>query len=257
MVQRARSFENGADNYDRLRPEFPTELFDDICTSAGVRMTGRILEVGAGTGRATLPLTRRGAKIEVVEPSAGMLEILATRLEEAGLSDRCDLRQATFEDVDSAQTYDVVIAAQSFHWTDPATRWSHLAALLGSEGRAYLFGNGWSVDRQAHDVDAIAFLYAAQGEGLQPDLTDHRSSAGWAESEIGAEAALVLTDSRIYDWPWLLPVDDYLALLRTTSQYAVASSNVREALLDALREILGDQVILHGTSRLLEVAPTL
>ena len=80
MMKRAKSFERGAGHYERLRPEFPSQLFDDIRTAAGSRMAGRVLEIGAGTGRATLPLVRRGAKIEVVEPSKDMLDILAGRL---------------------------------------------------------------------------------------------------------------------------------------------------------------------------------
>lgn len=55
LMKRAKSFENGAADYERWRPEFPTQLFDDIRAAAGSRMSGRVLEVGAGTGRATLP----------------------------------------------------------------------------------------------------------------------------------------------------------------------------------------------------------
>ena len=217
-------------------------------------MNGRVLEVGAGTGRATLPLVRRGAKIDVVEPSKDMLGILAGRLQGEALSDQCDLRQATFEDVDSAQIFDMVIAAQSFHWADPATRWRRLSSLLRRDGRAYLFWNGWHLAPQAHDVDAVLTLYVGCGHGLLPDLEDHRSDVSWAESEIEAEPALGLVDARTYEWPWRLPVDDYLALLNTTSQYSVAAAGVREPLLTSLRELLGDQVTLNGTTLLLQVA---
>ncbi|HET7659881.1 MAG TPA: hypothetical protein VFK66_05775 [Oryzihumus sp.] len=75
MMKRARSFEHGADDYERLRPDFPTQLFDDIRTAAGARLDGRVLEVGAGTGRATLPLVRGGAMVEVVEPSKDLREL--------------------------------------------------------------------------------------------------------------------------------------------------------------------------------------
>ena len=60
-------------------------------------------------------------------------------------------------------------------------------------------------------------------------------------------------DVRTYTWPWRLPVDDYLGLLRTTSQYAVADVGMREALLASLREVLGDVVVLLGRTRLIVV----
>ncbi len=253
MLARARSFERGAGDYERLRPEFPKQLFDDICASAGTRMHGRMLEVGAGTGRATLPLVRRGATIEVVEPSTDMVGVLAGRLEAAELSQQCDLRQAAFEDVDPGSTYDVVIAAQSFHWADPATRWSRLSSLLRAGGRAYLFWNGWRLASQMHDLEGVRALYLRRGHGLQHDVEDHRSDTGWAESEIGTDPNLELVDARSYEWPWRLDVDDYLGLLRTTSQYSVADAGFREPLLNSLRGLLGDQVTLQGRTRLLQI----
>ena len=192
--------------------------------------------------------------VEVVEPSKDMLRILAFRLEQEALSGQCDLRQATFEDVDSAQTYDVIIAAQSFHWPDPATRWPRLTSLLRTDGRAYLFWNGWHLAPQAHDVDAVRALYTDSGHGLQPDVEDHRADVSWAESEIEAEPALGLVEARTYEWPWRLPVENYLGLLMTTSQYSVTAAGVREPLLESLRELLGDQVTLNGMTRLLQVA---
>lgn len=253
-MKRAKSFERGAAAYERLRPEFPTQLFDDIRAAAGSRMSGRVLEVGAGTGRATLPLVRRGAKVEVVEPSEDMLGILAERLQAEALSGQCDLRQATFEDVDPAQVYDVVIAAQSFHWADPTSRWPRLSSLLRTDGRAFLFWNGWHLAPQAHDVDAVLTLYADDGRGLEPDVDDHRSDVNWAESEIEAEPTLALVDARTYQWPWRLPIDDYLALLNTTSQYSIMEAGVRESLLKSLSELLGGFVTLNGTTLLLQVA---
>ena len=254
MMKKARSFEHGAEDYERLRPEFPTQLFDDIRAAAGTRLDGRVLEIGAGTGRATLPLARDGAKIEVVEPSEDMLGILAGRLEAEALGDQCDLRQATFEQVDPAQVYDVIIAAQSFHWADPATRWPRLSSLLRTDGRAYLFWNGWHLAAQTHNVGAVLALYDDCGHGLQPDLEDHRADVRWADSEIEAEPTLDLVDARTYEWPWRLPVDDYLTLLMTTSQYSVAAASVRDPLMKSLRQLLGDQVTLNGKTRLLQVA---
>lgn len=183
-----------------------------------------------------------------------MLGILAERLQAEALSGQCDLRQAIFEDVDPAQVYDVVIAAQSFHWAHPASRWPRLSSLLRTGGRAFLFWNGWHLAPQVHDVDAVLTPYADVGHGLEPDVDDHRSDVNWAESEIEAEPALVLVDARTYQWPWRLPVEKYLALLNTTSQYSVAAARVREPLLKSLSELLGDLVTLNGRTLLLQVA---
>lgn len=99
-VDAARSFEAGADAYERHRPRYPEQLFDDIRELAGTRWGARLLEIGAGTGRATLALAERGAEIDAIEPSRDMLDVLAARLASAGLAERVRLREAVFEDVE-------------------------------------------------------------------------------------------------------------------------------------------------------------
>lgn len=256
MLRRAKSFEEGAVAYERFRPTFPGALFDDLVATAGRRFDRGVLEVGAGTGRATLPLARRGARIQVVEPSGDMLRILADRLDAENLQDAVTVRQATFEDVAPDEgPYGVVIAAQSFHWADPRTRWTRLARLLGKDGIAFLFWNGWQLDPTQHDLDAVRQVYRRDGGDLAPDIDDHRAGADWAQDEIAAEPALATADSTTYAWDWELPVDNYLSLLATTSQYAVADPHRRRNLFNALEAVLGDTVRLNGRTLLLSTRP--
>ncbi|HLS93016.1 MAG TPA: hypothetical protein VK015_05820 [Microbacterium sp.] len=91
-VDAARSFEAGADAYERHRPRYPEQLFDDIRELAGTRWGARLLEIGAGTGRATLALAereiaadphvrlaeRRGYEWPLEMPTGDYLELLAT-----------------------------------------------------------------------------------------------------------------------------------------------------------------------------------
>lgn len=252
MVRRAKSFEEGAAAYERLRPEFPEALFDDLVTAAGERLDRGVLEIGAGTGRATLPLARRGVPVHVVEPSADMLRVLADRLDAEGLQDAVTLRQARFEDVSSDEgPFGVVVAAQSFHWADPRTRWRRLSKLLGEDGVAFLFWNGWQLDPTHHDLDAVRKTYRRDGVNLVPDIDDHRGDTGWAEDEIAAEPLLETAAATTYVWNWGLPVGDYLGLLATTSQYAVAGPEGRGRLFDALGPVLGEAVRLNGRTLML------
>ncbi|AKU15431.1 class I SAM-dependent methyltransferase [Luteipulveratus mongoliensis] len=255
-VERARSFEQGATAYERFRPEFPEAMFDDVVRLAGDRLQDRVLEVGAGTGRATLPLARRGARIHVVEPSADMLRVLAERLQTEGLADLVTTQQATFEDVDASDgTYGVMVAAQSFHWADAATRWERLASVLGSDGLGFLCWNGWHVDPDRHNTNEIQAIYAEHGAGLTSDVDDHRSGPGWAELEVEAKPWMEIVEPKTYEWDWSMPTDDYFALLTTTSQYAIAPSEDRARLFDALRPVLGETVSLSGRTLLLAVRP--
>src|SRR5208282_5991855 len=61
------TFDRAAGIYDRVRPEYPEALFDDLITLTGLTPGDDLLEVGCATGKATRPLARRGFRITCVE----------------------------------------------------------------------------------------------------------------------------------------------------------------------------------------------
>ena len=72
---------------------------------------GSILEIGAGTGRYTLALTRRGYAVTAVDLSAALLERCRRRLEEAQLQDhvQCLVADARHLDAVLTTTFDAVL----------------------------------------------------------------------------------------------------------------------------------------------------
>ncbi|MBM7488941.1 tRNA G46 methylase TrmB [Micromonospora luteifusca] len=53
------TFGQDAELYDQCRPTYPPQLFTDLATLAGLGRHARVLEIGCGTGQATLPLAGR------------------------------------------------------------------------------------------------------------------------------------------------------------------------------------------------------
>ncbi|GIF76535.1 class I SAM-dependent methyltransferase [Asanoa siamensis] len=65
-----RVFGEVAEDYDRVRLPFPAALVDDVLGYS--HLAGPALEVGAGTGRATVAFAERGVPVVAVEPDAAM-----------------------------------------------------------------------------------------------------------------------------------------------------------------------------------------
>jgi hypothetical protein len=62
-----------AELYDAHRPGYPGELIDDVVGLAGLEPdAGRVLAVGAGTGKAAALFAARGYSVTAIEPSAAM-----------------------------------------------------------------------------------------------------------------------------------------------------------------------------------------
>jgi len=74
----------------------------------------RVLEVGAGTGRLTLPAAARAAKVYALEPVAAMREVLRRKLEERGVTN-VTLLDGRAEAVPLGdQSVDLAISASAF-----------------------------------------------------------------------------------------------------------------------------------------------
>jgi len=79
------TFDEVAELYDRARPGYPPELFDDLVALAGLGPASRVLEIGCGTGQATIPLVERGLDMTCLELGQSLAAVARQRL--AGRAD--------------------------------------------------------------------------------------------------------------------------------------------------------------------------
>ena len=69
----AATFDRATDLYHRARPEYPDEVYDHLAPAHRAAGPGRgCWRWGVATGKATLPLARRGYRITCVEPGAAL-----------------------------------------------------------------------------------------------------------------------------------------------------------------------------------------
>jgi SAM-dependent methyltransferase len=75
----------------------------------------RIVEVGAGTGRLTLELIRRGDEVVAIEPAAPLREILTQKLSRAEHGDRARVLDGFFDELPLPDDWsDLVVACSAF-----------------------------------------------------------------------------------------------------------------------------------------------
>ena len=103
--RRRASFDNVSDVYNRVRPGYPPELFDDLFGLLPARPS--VLEVGPGTGQATRDLLRHGASVHAIEIGPAMAKRLRQELESRALT----VTVGDFEQVPSGDdnAYDAVL----------------------------------------------------------------------------------------------------------------------------------------------------
>ena len=62
-----KSFDNDAINYDKWRPRYCNELFNDIIEYSRLNPEKECIEIGCGTGQATEPILKTGSSLLALE----------------------------------------------------------------------------------------------------------------------------------------------------------------------------------------------
>jgi SAM-dependent methyltransferase len=139
-MSRARSFDAWAGDYDRFRPGYPDALFETIASQLTLPRIPHVVDLGAGTGRASLAMAGLGWRVTAVEPGKPMLDVLRAHAADDGLL--ISTVQASAEETGlDAGSADLVTAAQAFHWFDQPRALGEMARILKPGGGLALFWN--------------------------------------------------------------------------------------------------------------------
>ena len=169
-LRRRRAFNDVADLYDKARPGYPEALFDDLVTLSGVGPGARVLEIGCGTGQATLPLASRGYRVLGLEIGENLATMVRSKLSNYP---QTRVLTSSFEDWPLEEgTFDLVVSATAFHWADPETRFRKSAGALRDGGSLALMWNYHEPDGSSEGFPkALGHLYRR----VAPELSGRRS----------------------------------------------------------------------------------
>ena len=228
------TFEQVPELYDRARPTYPAELFDDLADLAALGEGARVLEVGCGTGQATLPLARRGYSILCVELGAGLAAAAERKLR--GFAN-VEIVHANFETWEPSRAgFDAIVAFTAFHWVDPELRYPKAARLLRDRGSLAVAGSlhvqrpggdtFWAEVQE--DYDAVVPSPDNRPPPLPDEIDDLRE-------EIEASGHFEYVGERRYVWDTEYDADEYISLLDTYSGHRSLDDERRRALYDRIR----------------------
>lgn len=131
-------YDSVAKEYDEIRPGYPDILIERLVSEANLEKDSYLLEIGAGTGKATAALAKMGFRIDCIEPEPNMAGIMAEKC--AGLPNVSAIIN-DFEtwEPDMDRAYDLVFSAQAFHWIDDAIKYEKCRRILKDTGKIGLF----------------------------------------------------------------------------------------------------------------------
>lgn len=224
-ADRAASFQHGADLYAGARPSYPANAVDWL-VPPGAR---RVLDLAAGTGKLTELLAARGLDVVAVEPAEAMLAHLVAALPDVeahvGTAEAVPLPDAAV---------DAVLVAQAWHWFHGPAAADEIARVLRPGGTLGIMWN----DRDER-VDWVARFgeILHRGDRLEPDSVH-------AEPQLVAAFAVV--EHEAFPWVDRVRTADLRQLAASRSYLITLPDDEREALLDAVDELVGTHPDLAG-----------
>ncbi len=230
-----------AELYDRVRAGYPDAVIDDVIGFDGADGPHlRALEVGAGTGKATVGFAARGLEILALEPSAEMAAVARRNCQPFP---RVRIKSVTFEDWPAAPgRFGLVFSAQAWHWVRPEVRYRKAAEVLRAGGTLALMWNRvrWQGEPLRDDLED---LYRRLAPGLYarhpafPGLTP-RPDDGDRGDEMRRTGLFQDETVRTYPWPATFTTDSFLDLLQSQSDHRLLAEDTRARLLHAVREVI-------------------
>jgi SAM-dependent methyltransferase len=222
----AAGFGRAADVYERSRPSYPADAVARLAAELGIGPGRTVLDLAAGTGKFTRLLAELGADLVAVEPSPAM------RSEFAAVLPDVPLYEGTAEQIPlAANSVDVVVVAQAFHWFNAPIALAEIERVLRPEG-----GLGLIWNERDESVPWVAELSRV----MQWDVR--------MPYAVGTDFRAVLDESgrftparrERFRFEQQLDRDGLCERVSTTSFIAAMDAAERDVLLGAVRDLVSD-----------------
>lgn len=224
-TEQANSFGLKVGAYDSARPGYPDAAVDWLLPTHA----GRVLDIGAGTGKFTRALVRRGFATIAVEPDPVMrqklVESLPTVQALGGSGESIPLPD---------DSVDAVTIAQAWHWMDHEAATAEIARVLRPGGT---LGLVWNIRNES--IAWVQRLSAILGSSDAERFVLGPISVGAPFGEL---------EELQVEWVNPIDVDSLVELAASRSYIITATDERRSSTLAAVREFAASDPALAGRS---------
>ena len=127
-------FAGTAWHYARYRPGYPKVFFDEVIEEFHLDGSGRLLDVGCGTGQLTIPLSKHVAEAVGMDPEPEMLAEAASQAQAASASNLTWALGALTPSSSRLGRFRLVTMGRSFHWMEREQTLAILAEMVDDDG---------------------------------------------------------------------------------------------------------------------------
>ncbi|GIE99008.1 class I SAM-dependent methyltransferase [Paractinoplanes rishiriensis] len=220
-----RVFGEVASTYHDVRPGYPDAVRSAITGYAGGPPRS-VVELGAGTGKATAVLTGFGVPYTAVEPDPRMAAVLRANFPAV------EVTECTFEEwTPPAGGVDLITCATAWQWMEPETRNRRAYDALVPGGVLAILAHTYGI-ADTDEAAAIDALY----QRFDPDVP--RRGEHWVRADLTAAGLWPDVEDRLWHTYPSFSTARYQALVRTFSPFRRHAPEVQGRLLGELEGLI-------------------
>jgi SAM-dependent methyltransferase len=227
-------------NYNEIRPPYPEQLYEFLVTTGALRANTSTLEIGAGNGLATRRLIDYGANpLTVVEPDTRFAPLLLA-LAKLYKAELCLIAESFEEAALTRHHYDLVAAATSFHWIQPAIGLAKAAEVLKPGGYVALWWHVFGdVEREDpyHEATRTILQPLSSSPSGAPDTVPFALDTQARLRDFASTGQFEPPAYTAYRWTFVLNTAQVGALHATFSSISRLPAEQRKIILLQLMEV--------------------
>ena len=241
------TFDTAVSLYDKMRPGYTGEIYSAIFDYVHIDGSSRVVEVGSGSGQATLPVLKTGCSLTAVEYGENFSGLLRDKFKDYA---KFDVVTGKFEDVSlDAGSYDLVFSATAFHWVPEEVGYTKVHSILKEGGAFARFANRPQISTDDPDllqeINGIYDAYYNKYYDIEP-APRKRFTEETARDIANIPARYGFTDIRyhLFHRDRVFTAKEYVQLLGTYSDHIAIEEGIRMVFFDKIE----DAIERHGGS---------
>jgi len=234
------TFNEDVENYDKWRPRYCKELFNDIIQYSKLNENKKAIEVGIGTGQATVPFLETGCEVTAIELGKNLAEFTKEKFKEYKNFRVINTSFENFECDDNS--FDILYSATTFHWIPEEIGYPKALSILKKGGTLALFWNKPYVNRQDdllhQKIQSIYQKYRFSNKKPVENDTERYNKIAKTIQSYGFRDLQV----KLYHQTRVFNSSDYISLLNTYSDHRSMPEPTKQLFYNEIK----NAIIEHG-----------
>lgn len=210
----------------KYRPSYPNEIIEALVNNSNLNKASKVLEIGAGSGKATDLFKNYGFCINCIELGENLVRNGKIKFQNyPNISFEC----GRFEEMLNVEDkYNVIFAAQAFHWIPQPLGYQKCASLLNRGGYLAPFWNMYLYDdsEESRELLELSKKYGGFADFINEKQVEQRIE----DISNKIEDSGLFNSPTVYKhfWEKEYTADEYYGFILTGNHFLQLSDDIKE-----------------------------